>query len=61
MKSPNKRKLQQIAFNHSTHIDFQDFVSFYKKCTTKPCFLVIDASIPSDKPLQFRKSLLEKM
>ena len=36
MKIPNKRKLQQIAFNHSSDIDFQDFMNFYKKCTAKP-------------------------
>ena len=26
MKIPNERKLQQIAFNHSSDIDFQDFM-----------------------------------
>ena len=36
MKFPNKRELQQIAFNHSSDIDFQDFMNLYKKCTTKP-------------------------
>ena len=36
MKIPNKRDLQQIAFNHSSHIDFQDFMNLYKKCTEKP-------------------------
>ena len=36
MKIPNKRELQQIAFNHSSDIDFQDFMNLYKKCTTKP-------------------------
>ena len=35
MKIPNKRELQQIAFNHSSDIDFQDFMNLYKKCTTK--------------------------
>ena len=30
MKIPNKRKLQQIAFNHSSDIDFQDFIKIYK-------------------------------
>ena len=33
MKIPNKRELQQTAFNHTSDIDFQDFMSFYKKCT----------------------------
>ena len=27
MKIPNKRELQQIAFNHSTDIGFQDFMN----------------------------------
>ena len=36
MKIPNKRKLQQIACNHSSDIDFQDFMNLYKKWTAKP-------------------------
>ena len=41
MKIPNKRGLQQIAFNHSSDIDFQDLV-----CTAKPySFLVIDTNL----------------
>ena len=27
MKIPNKRELQQIALNHSSDIDFEDFMS----------------------------------
>ena len=50
MKIPNKRELQQTAFDHSSDIDFQDFVSLYKKCTSKPYFLlVIDTNLASDK------------
>ena len=56
MKIPNKRELQQIVFNHSSHIDFQDFMSLYKKCTEKPySFLVIET------PLSFRENCLERM
>ena len=36
MKISNKRELQQIAFNHSSDIDFQDFMNLYKKYTEKP-------------------------
>ena len=36
MKIPNKRELQQIALNHSSDIDFKDFMKIYKKCTTEP-------------------------
>ena len=30
MKLPNKRELQQIAFNHSSDIDFWDLMNLYK-------------------------------
>ena len=30
MKIPNKRRLQQIEFNHSSDIDFRDFMNLYK-------------------------------
>ena len=33
MKIPNKRELQQIAFNLLSDIDFQDFMKLYRKCT----------------------------
>ena len=59
MKIPNKRELQQIALNHSSDIDFKDFINIYKKCTTEPySFLVNDTTLPSDDPLRFRKNLL---
>ena len=38
MKIPNKQELQQIAFNHSTDIDFQVFMDLYKKSTSEPFF-----------------------
>ena len=39
MKIPNKRKLQEVAFTHSSDIDFKDFLNLLKKCTGKPyCF-----------------------
>ena len=60
MKFP-KRGLQQIALNHSSDIDFRDFMKIYKKCTAEPySFLVNDTTLPSDNPLKFRKNLLEK-
>ena len=36
MKIPNKRELRQIALNHSSDIDFKDFMKIYKKCTAEP-------------------------
>ena len=35
LKIPNKRELQQIAFTHSSDIDFKDFIKIYKKCTAE--------------------------
>ena len=61
MKIPNKRELQQIDFNHSSDIDFQDFINLYKKLTAKPySFLVIDTTLTLDNSSRFRKNLLEK-
>ena len=58
MKIPNKRELQQIAINHSSDIDFKDFIKIYKKCTDEPySFLVNDTTLASDNPLRFRKNL----
>ena len=58
MKIPNKRELQQIALNHSSDIDFNDFKKKYKKCTAESySFLVNDTALPSDDPLRFRKNL----
>ena len=52
MKIPNKRELQQIVLNHSSHIDFKDFIKIYKKCTVEPyCFLANDTTLLSDNPL----------
>ena len=62
MKIPNKRELQTIAFNHSSDINFQDFMNLCKKCTANPCsFLVNDATLASDNPLCFRKNLSQRI
>ena len=59
MKIPNKRELQQIVLNHSSDIDFKDFINIYKKCTKEPySFLVNDTTLPLDNPLRFRKNPL---
>ena len=60
MKIPTKRELQQIALNHSSDIDFKDFIKIYKECTAEPySFLVHDRTLPSDDPLRFRNNLLK--
>ena len=61
MKISNKREVQQIASNHSSDIDFKDFMKVCKDYTKEPCsFLVIDTTLKSDIPLRFRKKLLKK-
>ena len=52
MKIQNKRELQQIAFNHSSDIDFKDFINLDKKYIAKPfSFLVVDVTLASDNLL----------
>ena len=54
MKIPNKRELQQTALNHSSDINFKDFVRIYKNYTDEPySFLVNDTTLASDNPLRF--------
>ena len=62
IKIPNERELQQIAINHSSNINFKDFMNIYEKCTAKSySFLVNDTTLPSDDPLRFRKNLLDNI
>ena len=62
MNFSDKRELQQIAFNHSSDVDLQDFMNLYKKCTAKPYyFLVVDTTIASDNFSCFSKNLLERI
>ena len=60
IKIPNKQEIQQIAFNHSSDIEFKNFMNLYKKCATKPhLYLVIDTTLASENSSRFRKNLLE--
>ena len=60
MKIPDKRKLQQIALNHSSDIDSKDFIKIYKKSTAKPySFLVVDTTLPLDNPFRLRTNLMK--
>ena len=60
MKIPNKRELQQIAFNHSSNTDFQEVMNIYKKYCKTIFFLVIDTTATSNISSRFRKNLLER-
>ena len=57
MKIPNKRKLQQIAFNHSSDIDFRDFMNIAKNLLQNH----IHITLVLDNPIRFRKNLLERI
>ena len=60
MKIPNKRELQQVALNHLSDIDFNDFMNPFKKWTANPYFFkVFDATLASDNPSCLRENLLE--
>ena len=49
MKNRNKRELKQIASNHSSGINFKDFMKLYKEYTKVPYpFLVNDTTLSSD-------------
>ena len=62
MQILNKREFQQIAFNHSSDIEFKDFLNLYKKFVAIPySFLFNDATLASDSPSPFRKNLLERL
>ena len=50
MKIQDKWELQQIAFNHSSNIDFKDFANLNKECTTKPYSFLVIATLVSDNP-----------
>ena len=61
-KIPSKLELQQIEFNHSSHVYFKDFLNLYRIFTAKPySFLVIDATLASDNLSRFRRNILDRI
>ena len=60
MNFNNKRELQNIAINHSTDIDYQDFIKIYKECTKEPYnVLTKDTTLPASNLLRFRKNMYD--
>ena len=48
--------MAKVAINHSTNIDYQDFMKIYGECTKESYnFLTIDTMLPASDPLRFRK------
>ena len=59
MKIPNKIELQQITSDHSSDIEFKDFMNLYKDYAKEPySFSVNDTTLSSGNPLRFKKNLL---
>ena len=58
MKISNKRKLQQIASYHMSHIEFKDFMKLHKDNTKEPFSSLVYDTAMSDGPLRFLKNLL---
>ena len=47
MKINNRKELQNTEIDHSTDIDYKDFVKNYRKCTKDPYnFFTIDTTLP---------------
>ena len=64
MKTSNKREFQQVTINHTSDIDFKDFMKLNKKCIAKPySFLNKGAILTLNNPLCFRRFtyLLERI
>ena len=57
---PNKREFKQIKANHSSDIQFKDFIKLYKDYNKDPySFSVDDTTLPSENLLRFEKNLLQ--
>ena len=60
MKINNRKELQNIEIDHSTDIDYKDFVKNYRKCTKDPYnFFTIDTTLPVSDSLWFRKNVFD--
>ena len=54
MKIPKNCELQQIQFNHSSGVNYDDFMKIYRKCIIElySC-LVNDTALPLEPRLRF--------
>ena len=60
MKINNRKELQNTEIDHSTDIDYKDFVKNYRKCTKDPYnFFTIDTTLPVSDSLWFRKNVFD--
>ena len=60
LKIPNKRQLQETAFNHLCHIELDHFMRIIKICTNEShSLLVHETTLSSNTLLHFRNNLVE--
>ena len=58
IKINSKRELRNTAMNHSSDIDYNNFLKIYRKCTNEPhSFLTNDTKLPANDPSRFRQNL----
>ena len=59
MQIPNKTEPEQTYSNHSSDINFKDFMKLFKEYMKEPyLYLVNDTTLSSGNPLRSRKNLL---
>ena len=57
MKIHSTRELQNTTFNHSTGIDYKDFLKTYRNFTNEPySFFTIGTTLTDDNPVRLRKN-----
>ena len=62
MKINNKRKLQNLAINHSADIDYKDLMKIYREFKKEPYnVLTIDTTLPLSNLLRFRNNLFDTL
>ena len=62
MKINSQKELQNIAINHSADINCKDFMKIYRECTKEPfIFLTIDATLPANDRIRFRKKMFDSL
>ena len=56
----SKREIQQMALNHSSDIEFKDFIKIYENVLLDHILFWLMIQLPSDNSLRSRKNLLNK-
>ena len=61
VKISNKIEVKKHALNHSSDIEFKDFMKIYKKYTAEPYYFLVNVTnLSSSNPLRFKKIFWSK-